>query len=76
MQGVPDDRVVVSKADSVFVVGDVHTPMRFVLGKTGHITVLQARAFAEGANPTANLHNAKIIRKGQSGTTEVPVDIK
>jgi protein involved in polysaccharide export with SLBB domain len=43
---------------------------------TGPITVLKALATAEGANPTASLHHAKIIRKGENGTTEVPVDIK
>ena len=40
------------------------------------MTVLQALAIAEGTNPTANLHNAKIIRKGENGHTEIPVDIK
>ena len=64
-----------SKAGSIFVVGDVHSPTGIVLGKTGHITVLQALATAEGPNPTANLHHAKIIRKGENGPTEVPVDI-
>jgi polysaccharide biosynthesis/export protein len=63
-------------AASVFVVGDVHRPMGVVLEKTGHITVLQALATAEGPNPTANLHHAKILRKGENGRTEVPVDIK
>jgi hypothetical protein len=65
----------VSKPGRVFVGGDVHTPTRVVLGKTGHMTVLQALALAEGANPTANLHKAKIIRKSENGNTEVPVDI-
>lgn len=31
---------------------------------------------AEGANPTANLHKAKIIRNGENGPTEVPIDLK
>jgi len=39
------------------------------------MTVLKALAAAEGANPTANLHKAKIIRKGENGHTEVLVDI-
>jgi polysaccharide export outer membrane protein len=43
---------------------------------TSPITVLKALATAEGANPTASLHHAKIIRKGENGTTEVRVDIK
>jgi len=40
------------------------------------LTVLEALATAGGANPTANLHNAKIIRKDENGTTKVPVDIR
>jgi protein involved in polysaccharide export with SLBB domain len=74
--GVPGDTVVGSKAGIAFVVGDVHRPTRVVLEKTGHITVLRALAIAEGANPTANLHKAKIIRKGENGPTEVPIDLK
>jgi hypothetical protein len=38
--------------------------------------VLKALAIAEGANPTASLHHAKIIRKSENGPTQVPVDIK
>jgi protein involved in polysaccharide export with SLBB domain len=66
----------VSKAGIVYVVGDVHRPMGVVMEDTGPVTVLKALATAEGANPTANLHNAKIVRKGENGPTEVPVDIK
>ena len=67
---------VASKAGIVYVVGDVHRPMGVVMEDTGPITVLKALATAEGANPTANLHNAKILRKGENGRTEVPVDVQ
>jgi polysaccharide biosynthesis/export protein len=66
----------VSKAGIVYVAGDVHRPMSVVVEDNGPITVLKALATAEGANPTANLHNARIIRKDQNGTTKVPVDIR
>ena len=66
----------VSKAGIVYEVGDVHRPMSVVMEDNGPITVLKALATAEGANPTANLHNAKIIRKDENGTTKVPVDIR
>ncbi len=75
-QRVPGVPVVGSKAGIAFVVGNVHRPTRVVLEKTSHITVLRALAIAEGANPTANLHKAKIIRKGENGPTEVPIDLK
>jgi protein involved in polysaccharide export with SLBB domain len=66
----------VSKAGIVYVVGDVHRPMNVVIKDNGPITVLKALETAEGANPTANLRNAKIIRKDENGTTKVPVDIR
>ena|SRR5437868_6354117 len=66
---------VVSEAGIVYVVGDVHAPTGVVMEVTGPITVLKALAMAEGANPTANLRNAKIIRKDENDTTKVPVDI-
>jgi polysaccharide export outer membrane protein len=58
------------------VVGDVHKSTSVVMEDTGPTTVLKALATAEGVNPTASLHKAKIIRKGENGPTEVPVDIK
>jgi hypothetical protein len=66
----------VSKAGIIYVVGDVHKPMGVAMKDTGPMTVLQALATAEGTNPTANLRDAKIIRKGENGHTEIPVDIK
>jgi polysaccharide export outer membrane protein len=73
---VPGDTVVVSKAGVVYVVGDVKHPMGVIMENGGHITILQALATAEGANSTAALKNAKIVRKGENGPTELPVDIK
>ena len=66
----------VSKTGIIYVVGDVHRPMGVAMKRTGPVTVLQALATAEGTNPTANLHHAKIIRKGQYGPTEIPIDLK
>lgn len=73
---LPGDTVVVSKAGVIYVVGDVKRPMGVIMENGGHITVLQALATAEGPNSTAALRNAKIVRKGENGPTEVPVDIK
>jgi hypothetical protein len=66
----------VSKAGIIYVVGDVHKPMGVSMKDTGLITVLKALAIAEGTNPTAALHKVKIIRQGENGHTEVPVDIQ
>jgi polysaccharide export outer membrane protein len=44
--------------------------------ESGHVSVLQAIALAGGANSTAKLGGARIIRKGPSGLTETPVPLK
>jgi len=68
---------VLSKTGIVYVVGDVHRPMGVVLQDkdSGSITVLKAWAAAEGPNPTASLHHARIIGKGEYGHVEIPLDI-
>jgi polysaccharide export outer membrane protein len=69
----PGDTVVVSKAGIVYVVGDVKQPSGFVM-ENAHLTVLQAIAMAQGANPTASLGHAKLIRKNEQGEPqEIPV---
>jgi hypothetical protein len=66
----------VLKAGTIYVVGDVHKPVGVPWKDTAPITVLQVLSMAEGTNPTASLHKARVIRKGENGPTEVPVDIK
>jgi hypothetical protein len=66
----------VSKAGIIYVVGDVHKPIGVVMNKIGSVTVLTALAAAEGTNPTAGLYSGKILRKGEYGRTEIPLDIK
>lgn len=71
----PGDTVIVSKADIVYVVGDVLRPSG-VLMDSGGLTVLQALALAGGTGRTAKLNGAKILRKEATGMTQVPVDLK
>jgi polysaccharide export outer membrane protein len=72
---MPGDTVVVQKAGVVYVVGDVHMPGGFIMDKP-ELTVLQALAMAQGANPTAKLDAAKLIRKNGNGRQEVPIALK
>ncbi|HKW16120.1 MAG TPA: polysaccharide biosynthesis/export family protein [Terriglobales bacterium] len=72
---LPGDTVMVRRADVVYVVGDVGRPSGFLM-ENGHISVLQAIALAGGTNSTAKLSAAKIIRKGTTGLTSVPVPLK
>lgn len=71
----PGDTVVVSKAGIVYVVGDVKLPGGFVM-EHGSMTVLQAVALAQGANPTAALNSSRLIRKVNGEQQEVPIQLK
>lgn len=72
----PFDTIAVSKADVVYVVGDVKKPGGFMLEDREHMTVLQAVALAEGLAGTAAKGSARIIRRSEEGSrTEIPVDL-
>ena len=72
----PGDTIVVSQAGIVYVVGDVSKPSGFAMQNNENMSVLQALAMAGGANPTAKLDNARLIRKNTSGMQEFPVPLK
>jgi polysaccharide export outer membrane protein len=76
VQVEPGDTIVVSKAGLVYVVGDVRLPGGFVMENDRTITVLQALALAQGANPNAALNAAKLIRKTPEGPQEVSLPLK
>lgn len=73
----PGDTVVVSRAGVVYVIGDVHLPGGFVMDGS-RMTVLQALALAQGANSTAALDRARIIRKEEpsASPTEKQISVK
>jgi polysaccharide export outer membrane protein len=70
------DTIMVSRAGVVYVVGDVHKPSGVVMDNGTDMTVLQAIAMAEGANPTAKLNKAKLIRKTPNGPQETPLPLR
>jgi polysaccharide export outer membrane protein len=72
---LPGDTVVVQKAGVIYVVGDVRMPGGFIVDKP-ELTVLQALAMAQGANPTAKLDGARLIRRSGEQRQEVPIDLK
>jgi polysaccharide export outer membrane protein len=71
----PGDTVQVDRAGLVYVVGDVAKPGGFVMD-SGKVTVLQALALAQGANRTAKLSNARIVRKDGNGATDAPIELQ
>ncbi len=71
----PGDTVIVAKAEIVYVVGEVVSPSGLMLDGSEPLTVLQAIAMAHGTNHDARLDKVRIIRKGDQGRTEIPVQL-
>jgi len=72
----PGDTIIVSHAGIVYVVGDVGKPGGFQIESNTRLTVLQAMALAQGANRTASLNSAKLLRNTDDGREELSVPIK
>ncbi|MGB8323338.1 MAG: polysaccharide biosynthesis/export family protein [Candidatus Acidiferrum sp.] len=72
----PGDTIAVSHAGIVYVVGDVAKPGGFLIENNDRLTVLQAMALAQGANKTASLNGAKLLRKKDDGREDVMVPLK
>jgi polysaccharide export outer membrane protein len=72
----PGDTIMVSRSGIVYVLGDVGKPGGFLVGNNDRLTVLQAIALAQGANRTAALNRAKLIRMDDGRRQEVPVPLQ
>jgi len=72
----PGDRISVTRAGLVYVVGDVGRPGGYLIeNQKETITVLQALTLAQGLNKTAK-SDAKLIRNTPSGRTESDLPLK
>ncbi len=76
VQIYPGDTIEVLRAPIVYVVGDVHMPGGFIVENGKRLTVLQAVAMAQGANATAALDSARIIRNTSQGRQDIPIALK
>ncbi len=74
----PHDIISVARAATIYVVGDVKKPGGFLLGENDSISVMQALALAEGAEHTANMSHARIIRGSETNgsRTEITCNIQ
>ena len=59
---LPNDVITVSRAELVYVMGEVRKPGGFALNNRRTISIIEALARAEGPGPTAKVKDAKIIR--------------
>jgi polysaccharide biosynthesis/export protein len=71
----PGDRILVTRAGVVYVVGDVGRPGGYLIDNKETITVLQALALAQGMNKTAK-YDARLIRNSAAGRTEADLALK
>lgn len=74
----PFDVIAVTKAESVFVVGEVGKAGSFPLVDRDSVSVLQALAMAGGAGKLAALHDARILRTNDGGgpRAQLKIDLK
>ena len=63
---LPNDVIAVSRASTVYVLGEVKKAGGFVMGDENQMSVIQAIALAQGSEHTADLKHARIIRNSQS----------
>jgi polysaccharide biosynthesis/export protein len=75
IQMLPHDVISVSRAELIYVVGQVRKPGGFPMSGGSDFSVLQALSLAEGLNNTAAPKRAVILRKGKSGRIEVAVNL-
>ena len=71
----PFDVITVSKAEMVYVVGEVAKSGGFVLNEKERISVLEALAMAGGMRPTAAGKYAKILRGAKDGSKRVEIAV-
>jgi len=65
---LPGDTISISRSGVVYVIGDVGRPGGFLVEHNDRLSVMQALSLAQGANQTASLHGARLMRKNEDGT--------
>lgn len=77
-QVFPNDIILVTRAETVYVVGEVVKPGGFVLNDRENLSVLKALSLAGGLDKTAAPGSSRIIRvaAGSNVRTEIRVDLK
>jgi polysaccharide export outer membrane protein len=73
---LPGDKVVVSRAGIVYVLGEVNKPGGFMMNDNGGTTVLRVIVAAGGPNQAASLGGTKMLRHTSNGLKEIPVPLK
>ena len=69
------DTIMVSKAGTIYVVGEVLSPSAFVMERKSGYTALRALAMAHGPTRLAKLSQAIIVRQTPEGVKQIPVPL-
>jgi polysaccharide export outer membrane protein len=72
----PGDVVVVSRANSIFVIGDVNHAGEFPIVSGKEYDTLDAVALASGTTHTAKVEKASIVRDTGDGVITIPINLK
>ncbi len=72
----PGDTLLVPRAGIVYVLGDVGRPGGYLMQDDAQLSLLQALALAAGTTRTASESSARLIRKRNGVTTELPLHLK
>jgi polysaccharide export outer membrane protein len=72
----PGDTLIVPRAGIVYVLGDVGHPGGYLMQNDAQLTLMQALALASGTSRTAADGGARLIRKVQGRTVEIPLHLK
>ena len=69
------DTIMVAKAGTLYVVGEVLSPSAFIMEKRAGYTALKALAMAHGPTKLAKLSAAIIVRQTKDGVQQIPVPL-
>lgn len=69
------DTIMVSKAGTIYVVGEVLSPSAFIMERKSGYTALRALAMAHGPTRLAKLSQAIIVRQTPEGVKQIPVPL-
>lgn len=72
----PGDRIAVSKAGIIYVLGDVGRPGGFIVDPKGGLNVLQALSLAQGFTKTAAERKSVIIRREDSSILHIGSNVQ
>jgi polysaccharide export outer membrane protein len=72
----PGDKIIASRAHTIYVLGDVGRPGGYLMQPEGMLTVLQAIAHAEGTSKTAAVNSTLLLRRNGDGVVTTKIALK